>query len=156
MRNLIRKILREENENVPKSKMEKLIEKLGIISTVKSVGLDNILDILDTTAIDLFKDFILDKEVSTKKLNKSEVGPYDFNFVIKDIVYTDDIWDIYVKILDGSVILDDGEFDLWDSDLWQQYWWWEVQNEISSIIVFSYLKPMIPKGVEFQITHNLE
>ena len=159
MRNLIRRILREENENVPKSKMMKLIEKLGIISAVKTVGLDNILDILDTTAIDLFKEFILDKEFSTKKLNKDEVGTYDFNFVVKDIDYTDDIWDIYVEILEGgTVIVYDKEYELlnpptgWERD----HWWWEVPDEVSTIIVFSCLKPMIPKGVELQITHNLE
>jgi hypothetical protein len=159
MRNLIRRILREENENIPKSKMMKLIEKLGIASAVKTVGLDNILDILDTTAIDLFKEFILDKEFSTKKLNKDEVGTYDFNFVVKDIEYTDDTWDIYVEILEGgTVIVYDKEYELLNPPIgWERdHWWWEVPDEVSTIIVFSFLKPMIPKGVELQITHNLE
>jgi len=79
MRNLIRRILREQSEKTPKSKMEKLIEQIGIISAVKIVGLDNILDILDTEPINLINYYLVGKELSTNNLGIN-TGGYDFNF----------------------------------------------------------------------------
>ena len=156
MRNLIRRILREQSENVPNSKMMKLIEKIGIVSAVKTIGMDDILDILDTEPINLIKYYLVDKELSTKNLGiPGYIGGYDFNFVVKDIDYTDDTWEIYVKILDGMVTVDGDVRDLWDSDLWEEDWWWEIQNEITEIID-EYLKPLIPNNIGIQITHNLE
>ena len=154
MRNLIRRILREQSENVPKSKMMKLIEKIGIVSAVKTIGMDDILDILDTEPINLINYYLVGKELSTKNLG-IPVGVYDFNFIINDINYTDYTWEIYVEILDGTVTLDDDVRDLWDSDLWEEDWWWEIQNEITEIID-EYLKPLIPNNIGIQITHNLE
>jgi len=68
MRNLIRRILREQSEKNPKSKMEKLIEKMGLMSLIHSMGLDNILDTLEITKEELyqkynpFKEFFTDEE----------------------------------------------------------------------------------------------
>ena len=68
MRNLIRRILREESEKTPKSKMEKLIETMGLMSLIHLMGLDNILDTLEITKEELyqkynpFKKFFTDEE----------------------------------------------------------------------------------------------
>jgi len=158
MRNLIRRILREENEKTPKAKLIKLIENLGIVSVVKLMGMDNILDVLDTEPINLINHFLIDKNLSTKNLGIA-TGGYDFNFMITDIDWgMDDTWTVYVKILNGKVtlILIDGEtYDLWDSDLWEKDFWWEIQDEIKDII-YEYIEPLKPNEIELQITHNLE
>jgi hypothetical protein len=158
LKETIRRILREENENIPKSKMEKLIEKLGIISAVKTIGMDDILDILDTTPIDLVSDYFINKQFSTKDFDIN-TGGYDFNFIITDIFdgAIDESWSVYVKILKGEVtlILIDGEtYDLWDSDLWEKDFWWEIQGEIDDIIS-DILKPYKPKDIDLEIMHNL-
>ena len=159
MRNLIRRILREENENIPKSKMMKLIEKLGIASAVKTVGMDDILDILDTTPIDLVSDYFINKQFSTKDFDIN-TGGYDFNFIITDIAdgAIDESWVVDVEILDGEVTLimtDNETYDLWDSDLWQQDFWWEIQSEISDVI-YDIVAPFTPIQIDLDINHNLE
>ena len=68
----IRRILREESEKTPKSKMEKLIEKMGLMSLIHSMGLENILDTLEITKEELyqkynpFKKFFTDEEFNTE------------------------------------------------------------------------------------------
>jgi len=57
MRNLIRRILREESEKTPKSKMEKLIETMGLMSLIHSMGLDNMLDTLEITKEELYQKY---------------------------------------------------------------------------------------------------
>jgi hypothetical protein len=158
MRNLIRRILREENENIPKSKMMKLIEKLGIVSAVKTIGMDDILDILDTTPIDLVSDYFINKQFSTKDFDIN-TGGYDFNFIITDIVdgAMDESWVVDVEIINGEVTLimtDNETYDLWDSDLWEKDYWWEIQGEIDDIIS-DILKPYKPKDIDLEIMHNL-
>ena len=68
MRNLIRKILREESEKTPKSKMEKLIETMGLMSLIHLMGLDNILDTLEITKKELFEKYnIVDETIKKLK-----------------------------------------------------------------------------------------
>jgi hypothetical protein len=158
LKETIRRILREENENIPKSKMIKLIEKLGIVSAVKTVGLDNILYILDTTPIDLVSDYFINKQFSTKDFDIN-TGGYDFNFIITDIVdgAMDESWVVDVEIINGEVTLimtDNETYDLWDSDLWEKDYWWEIQGEIDDIIS-DILKPYKPKDIDLEIMHNL-
>lgn len=158
MRNLIRRILREQSENIPKSKMMKLIEKLGIVSAVKTIGMDDILDILDTTPIDLVSDYFINKQFSTKDFDIN-TGGYDFNFIITDIVdgAMDESWVVDVEIINGEVTLimtDNETYDLWDSDLWEKDYWWEIQGEIDDIIS-DILKPYKPKDIDLEIMHNL-
>jgi hypothetical protein len=75
MRNLIRRILREESEKNPKSKMEKLIEKMGLMSLIYSMGLDNILDTLEITKEELYQKYNPFKEFFTEEeFNKEFYG----------------------------------------------------------------------------------
>jgi len=86
------------------------------------------------------------------------IGIDNVNFMITDIDENDDIWNVYVKILDGQVtlILHDNEtYDLWDSDLWQQDFWWEIQSEISDVI-YDIVAPFTPIQIDIDINHNLE
>jgi hypothetical protein len=136
----------------------KLIEKLGIASAVKTVGMDDILDILDTTPIDLVSDYFINKQFSTKDFDIN-TGGYDFNFIITDIAdgAIDESWVVDVEILDGEVTLimtDNETYDLWDSDLWEKDYWWEIQGEIDDIIS-DILKPYKPKDIDLEIMHNL-
>ena len=147
------------NESItPKDKMINLIEKKGLIESIKLFGVNNVAKTLDTTPIDLAKDFFIDKEFSIKDFD-IKTGGYDFNFMITDIDWgMNDTWAVYLEILKGEVtlILIDGEtYDLWDSDLWEKDFWWEIQNEIKDII-YEYIEPLIPNEIELQITHNLE
>ena len=78
--------------------------------------------------------------------------------MITDIDENDDIWNVYVKILDGQVTLilhDDETYDLWDSDLWEQDFWWEIQSEISDVI-YDIVAPFTPIQIDIDINHNLE
>ena len=138
--------------------VEKIIEEEGLYSAIKLFGgIDNVSKIVNKPIIQLTREFFENKIVST---NNSDVqtGGYDFNFMITDIDENDDIWNVYVKILDGQVTLimtDDGEtYDLWDSDLWQQDFWWEIQGEIEDIIS-NILKLYKPKEIDLEIHHNL-
>jgi len=146
------------NESItPKDKMINLIQKRGLFETIKLIGIDNVTKALDTTPIDLARDYFVDKKYSIKDFDIKS-GGYDFNFMITDIDENDDIWNVYVKILDGQVtlILHDNEtYDLWDSDLWQQDFWWEIQSEISDVI-YDIVAPFTPIQIDIDINHNLE
>ena len=145
------------NESIsPKDKMINLIEKKGLIESIKLFGVNNVAKTLDTTPIDLAKDFFIDKEFSIKDFD-IKTGGYDFNFIITDIDDHDDFWSVYVDILDGTVsLLTDDEYnptDLWDSNLWEEDYWWEIQSEIDDIIT-DILKPFKERQDQ-EIHHNL-
>ena len=72
MRNLIRRILREESEKTPKSKMEKLIETMGLMSLIHSMGLDNILDTLEITKEELYQKYNPFKKFFTDEVFNKE------------------------------------------------------------------------------------
>lgn len=139
----------------PKDKMNRLINKFGLYQTIKLVGIDSLLNILDTKLIDLTRDYFIDKKFSIKDFDINS-GGFDFNFIITDIddEDIDGEWVIYVKIIDGNVTFYDDVRDLWDSDLWEKDWWWEIQNEIDELI-FDILAPFKPKNIDLEIYHDL-
>lgn len=152
----IRRILKEEIDS-PKIKLERLIERQGLRDVVKMIGVDKVSNILETTPLQLIRDFFLDKTFSIKDFDIN-VGGYDFTFEITDIDEDNDVWYIYAKIGDGTVmLLTDDNYepkDLWDSDLWQEDYWWEIQGEISDIIYYILL-PFEPKYTQIRVEHNL-
>ena len=152
----IRRILKEEIDS-PKIKLERLIERQGLRDVVKMIGVDKVSNILETTPLQLIRDFFLDKTFSIKDFDIN-VGGYDFTFEITDIYEDNDVLHIYTKIGDGTVmLLTDDNYepkDLWDSDLWQEDYWWEIQGEISDIIYYILL-PFEPKYTQIRVEHNL-
>lgn len=152
--------LQEETSNPIKEKMERLIERQGLRDVVKMVGIDKVSKILETIPLQLAQDFFLDKTFSIDDFDV-EIGGYDFTFEITDIDEDEDeVWDIYVKIGNGNVMIlanDDNPEprDLWNSGLWDEDYWWEIQGEISSLIYYIIL-PFKPDNVDLKITHNLE
>ena len=152
----IRRILKEEIDS-PKIKLERLIERQGLRDVVKMIGVDKVSNILETTPLQLIRDFFLDKTFSIKDFDIN-VGGYDFTFEITDIDEDNDVWYIYAKIGDGTVmLLTDDNYepkDLWDSDLWQEDYWWEIQKEINDLI-YDVIKPFIYKNLELDMQHNL-
>lgn len=151
----IQEMMGVNESNSPKDKMNRLINKFGLYQTIKLVGIDSLLKILDTKLIDLTRDYFIDKQFSIKDFGINS-GGYDFNFIITDIddEGIDESWVIDVKILDGNVTFDDDVRDLWDSDLWEEDWWWEIQNEIDELI-FDILAPFKPENIDLEIFHNL-
>jgi hypothetical protein len=149
--------LQEDIMSSPKLKLEQLIERQGLRDVVKLIGVDKVTKILETTPLQLIRDFFLDKTFSIDDFNVN-TGGYDFTFEITDIDEDNDVWYIYTKIGDGSVILmtDDNyePKDLWDSDLWQEDYWWEIQKEINDLI-YDVIKPFISKNLELDMQHNL-
>ena len=135
MKKLIKRILKESI----KEKLQKRLEEDGLIETLNTLGIDinQLSEMLNTTPLQMLKDFLIDKQFSTKDFDINTVA-YDFNFIITDIddEGIDNTWVVDVDILDGSVRIDDETYDLWDSDLWQEDWWWEIQGEIDDIISY--------------------
>ena len=151
--------LQEDIMSTPKIKLERLIERQGLRDVVKMIGVDKVTKILETTPLQLAQDFFINKTFSIKDFDV-KTGGYNFTFEITDIDEDEDeVWDIYVKIGDGTVILanDDNPEpkDLWDSDLWQEDYWVEIQDELN-YIMYSIILPFKPDNVDLKITHNLE
>jgi hypothetical protein len=153
--NRIQEMMGINESNSPKDKMNNLIDKVGLPQAIKMVGIDKLLKIIDTTPIDLVRDYFINKQFSIKDFDNN-TGGYDFNFIITDIddEGIDESWVVDVDILDGSVTIDDETYDLWDSDLWQEDWWWEIQGEIDDIISYI-LNPYKPEDIDLEIMHNL-
>jgi len=150
--------LNEDSINSPRQKLERLIERQGLVEIVKMIGVDKVSKILETTPFQLTQDFFLDKTFSIDDFDVN-TGGYDFTFEITDIDEEgDDVWYVYAKIGDGTVmLLTDDNYepkDLWDSDLWQEDYWWEIQGEIMEII-YVILLPFIPKNIDIKVEHNL-
>lgn len=110
MKKLIKKILREESEKNPKSKLENLINTFGIVKVINMVGLENLLDTLNLSETELFKKYnpfekiFTDKEFENQlfdsvdfatRLMKSESGISFDTFFNKTIDY------IISLIIDG-------------------------------------------------------
>jgi hypothetical protein len=142
----------------PKLKLEQLIERQSLREVVKMMGVDKVSTILETTPLQLIRDFFLDKTFSIDDFNVN-TGGYDFSFEITDIDEEgDDVWYVYAKIGDGTVMLmtdeDNEQRDLWNSGLWDEDYWWEIQNEITDIIYYILL-PFEPKYTHIRLEHNL-
>ena len=122
------------------------------------MGVDKVSTILETTPLQLIRDFFLDKTFSIDDFNVN-TGGYDFSFEITDIYEEgDDVWYVYTKIGDGTVMLmtdeDNEQRDLWNSGLWDEDYWWEIQGEIMEII-YVILLPFVPKNIDIKVEHNL-
>ena len=148
-----------QESNTFKIRLEKSIEEFGLREVVKTTGIKKVSNTLEITPLQLAQDFFINKTFSIKDFDV-KIGGYDFTFEITDIDEDEDeVWDIYVKIGDGTVILaNDDNYepkDLWDSDLWQEDYWWEIQIEINDLI-YDVILPFKPNNVDLKITHNLE
>jgi hypothetical protein len=150
--------LQEDTMSSPKLKLEQLIERQSLREVVKMMGVDKVSTILETTPLQLIRDFFLDKTFSIDDFNVN-TGGYDFSFEITDIDEEgDDVWYVYAKIGDGTVMLmtdeDNEQRDLWNSGLWDEDYWWEIQGEIMEII-YVILLPFVPENIDIKVEHNL-
>ena len=148
--------LSEDTNNPAKQKLERLIERQGLREVVKMMGVDKVSTILETTPLQLIRDFFLDKTFSIDDFNVN-TGGYDFTFEITDIEEKKEgLWYVYAKIGDGGVtLITTGEYyDLWNSGLWDEDYWWEIQGEIMQII-YEILLPFEPKYTQISLEHNL-
>jgi hypothetical protein len=120
------------------------------------IDIDKVSKILETPPLQLTKDFFLDKTFSIDDFNVN-TGGYDFTFEITDIEEKKEgLWYVYAKIGDGGVtLITTGEYyDLWNSGLWDEDYWWEIQGEITDII-YKILLPFEPKYTQISLEHNL-
>ena len=150
--------LSEDTNNPIKEKLEQLIERQSLREVVKMMGVDKVSKILEITPLQLTQDFFLDKTFSIDHFNVN-TGGYDFSFEITDIDEEgDDVWYVYAKIGDGTVMLmtdeDNEQRDLWNSGLWDEDYWWEIQGEIMEII-YVILLPFVPENIDIKVEHNL-
>jgi hypothetical protein len=146
----------EEPINSPRQKLERLIERQGLREVIKMIGIDKVSKILETTPLQLTKDFFINKSFSIKDFDVP-IGGYDFSFEITDIEEKKEgLWYVYTEIGDGGVtFMTTGEYyDLWNSDLWDEDYWWEIQGEIMQII-YEILLPFEPKYTQISLEHNL-
>jgi hypothetical protein len=140
----ISKILKEETSL--KKKLKDLIDKQGLVQTTRKVnGIFNLAKVLDTTALDLLKQFALGKEISTDELNNT--GGYDFVGKIIDITDNDysDVgvrrFDFIFEIKKGTVELimsNNSVWNLLDPVLRETDFFWEIQDEIQDILNDNY------------------
>ena len=145
-----------EESNTKKERLEKSIETEGLREVVKMAGIERVSKILGTTPLKLAQDFFLDKTFSIDDFNVN-TGGYDFTFEITDIEEKKEgLWYVYAKIGDGGVtLITTGEYyDLWNSGLWDEDYWWEIQGEITDII-YKILLPFEPKYTQISLEHNL-
>jgi hypothetical protein len=49
---------------------------------------------------------------------------------------------------------DNEQRDLWNSGLWDEDYWWEIQGEIMEII-YVILLPFVPENIDIKVEHNL-
>ena len=140
----ISKILKEETSL--KKKLKDLIDKQGLVQTPRQVnGIFNLAKVLDTTALDLLKQFALGKEISTDELNNT--GGYDFVGKIIDITDNDysDVgvrrFDFIFEVQEGTVDLimtNGGTHNLLDPEFQKWEYFWEIQDEIQDILNDNY------------------
>ena len=140
----ISKILKEETSL--KKKLKDLIDKQGLVQTTRKVnGIFNLAKVLDTTALDLLKQFALGKEISTDELNNT--GGYDFVGKIIDITDNDysDVgvrrFDFIFEVQEGTVDLimtNGGTHNLLDPEFQKWEYFWEIQDEIQDILNDNY------------------
>jgi hypothetical protein len=145
-----------EESNTKKERLQKSIDEIGLSKVVKMAGIERVSKILGTTPIQLTKDFFLNKSFSIKDFDVP-IGGYDFTFEITDIEEKKEgLWYVYTEIGDGGVtLMTTGEYyDLWNSGLSDEDYWWEIQGEIMQII-YEILLPFEPKYTQIRLEHNL-
>lgn len=140
----ISKILKEETS--VKKKLKDLIEKEGLVITSRKVnGIFNLAKALDTTVLDLLKQFALGKEISTDELDRT--GGYDFVGKIIDINDNDysDVgvrrFDFIFEVQKGTIdlVMADGRtHNLLDPKFQEWEYFWEIQQEIQDILDDNY------------------
>jgi hypothetical protein len=140
----ISKILKEETSL--KKKLKDLIDKEGLIRTARKVnGIFNLAKVLDTTTLDLLKEFALGKEISTDELTNT--GGYDFVGKIIDVQDNDysDVgvrrFDFIFEVQEGTVdliMIDGGTHNLLDPEFQEADYFWEVTYEIQDILNDNY------------------
>ena len=149
--------INEQVDNPAKIKLNKLIDKQGLDNVIRTIGLDKVSKILEKKPIEIAREHFEDKIYSIHDFDVP-TGSYDFGFKITDIIQNDpddEEWYVYAKIVNGTVDIDGDERELWDSDLWQEEYWWEIQQEIDDILV-DILTPFLPKEIYVEIEHNLK
>lgn len=151
--------LNESNDKF-KKRIEDTIKKEGLLFAIKFFGgIENLSKKIDTTPINLVKNFFINKKFSIKDFNISTRNyDYDFKFQVNDIEKnSDDFWSFYVNIIDGFVILPDGEqFDLLNSETKEYDFWFDIKYGIRDILG-DILEPLTPNDVEeMDIIHNLD
>ena len=140
----ISKILKEETSL--KKKLKDLIDKEGLIRTARKVnGIFNLAKVLDTSVLELLKQFALGKEISTYELN--DTGGYDFVGKIIDVQDNDysDVgvrrFDFIFEVQEGTVdliMIDGGTHNLLDPEFQEADYFWEVTYEIQDILNDNY------------------
>lgn len=149
--------LNEQVDNPAKIKLNKLIDKQGLLNVIRTIGIEKVSKILQLEPIEIAREHFEDKIYSIHDFDV-RTGSYDFGFKITDIIQNDpddEEWYVYAKIVNGTVDIDGDERELWDSDLWEEDYWWEIQNEIDDILV-DILTPFLPKEIYVEIEHNLK
>jgi len=149
--------INEQVDNPAKIKLNKLIDKQGLDNVIRTIGLDKVSKILEKKPIEIAREHFEDRIYSIHDFDVP-TGSYDFGFKITDIIQNDpddEEWYVYAKIVNGTVDIDGDERELWDSDLWQEEYWWEIQQEIDDILV-DILTPFLPKEIYVEIEHNLK
>lgn len=140
----ISKILKEETSL--KKKLKELIDKEGLVQTARKVnGIFNLAKVLDTSVLELLKQFALGKEISTDELTNT--GGYDFVGKIIDIKDNDYSnlgirrFDFIFEVQEGTVDLimtDGGTHNLLNPEFQKWDYFWEVTDEIQDILNNNY------------------
>ena len=131
MRNLIRRILREENEKTPKSKLLKMLNKPNGLFKLLNGGftIEDISDIMDMSEKEIFQEFLLkiNKRPFIKHLMKMTKNVSIINELIKDEfgenaeLYGDEDQNFY-EIYDETIDHPGGTMLYWEQDDdWEEF-----------------------------------
>jgi len=134
LRESIRRVLKESNI---KNRLENLIDKVGFIRACKSVGgIHNISKVLGMSVVEVLNKYFVGKELSTDDIN--DVGGYDFKFTPTYVSESNERLSFVYEITEGEIhlIMGTGEtFDLFDDKLREKDYWWEIEYEISELLI---------------------
>lgn len=121
MEKLIKRILKEEETN---KKIENSIQKIGIIKTLKFIGLDTLSAGLNLAPIDLLKKYLIGQHFTCDNYIDDSIrfGEYNFTFTVTKInsyqYFNQECYDFFIKIIDGTVTLANNEtYDIFSSEL---------------------------------------
>ena len=138
LRESIRRVLKESNI---KNRLENLIDKVGFIRACKSVGgIHNISKALGMSALEVLDKYFVGKELSTDDIKNVgiDVGGYDFKFTPTYVSESNERLSFVYEITEGEIhlIMGTGEtFDLFDDKLRDKDYWWEIEYEISELLI---------------------
>ena len=138
LRESIRRVLKESNI---KNRLENLIDKVGLTQTCKSVGgIEYLSKVLGVNKFELLHKYYVGKKLSTQDMEDIGigVGGYDFEFTIEEITENDNglLFEIAITKGEVTLIMGTGEtFDLFDDKLRDKDYWWEIEYEISELLI---------------------